>query len=164
MPSPADTTVDEDVKKAYNQRKRLTRDQQRALFDNDSQFGDTSDVTSPFVQTHKRPYTVFYEADVGETRSRSAHRNRANKQLYMRLEIDAEFRSQLNELLGYDVMQHMKTGKRNLKNPSPDLVWHHPVDNRRGVELIFKKDHQSPDMQKYLHYMPHGAGGYAVNF
>ena len=91
-----------------------------------------SDLNSVDIGNGKQ-YSVMYEASVGKGKSRSAHRNAANKQFYNRMKKDSEFRKNVDDYFGYDVMEHMKSGKRNLKNPSSDWVWHHSADNPDAI-------------------------------
>ena len=109
-----------------------------------------------------RPYTVQYEANTGQGASRSAHRNAANRQLYNEMKSNPTLRAELNSRFGYDVMNHMESGRGALRNPSPDWVWHHPPGRPGVVELIPKVQHQLPSLQPILHPGPNGEGGFGL--
>jgi RHS repeat-associated protein len=93
--------------------------------------------------------------------SRSAHRTSANKALSAELSTDTNFASDMNNLLGKDVLQHMLSGKSALKNP-PGTHWHHPKDNPNVMQLLRKDVHQDKSLQNYLH--EDGTGGFADHF
>ncbi|MFT7878974.1 MAG: RHS repeat-associated core domain-containing protein [Sulfurimonas sp.] len=102
-------------------------------------------------------YEVITEAAITGT-TRSAHRNSANRALSKELESDSNFAQGMNDLLGTDVLDHMKSGKSALKNPL-GTVWHHPKDKSNRMQLLRKKVHTDPELQDVLH--GGGTGGYA---
>ncbi|KJZ13314.1 hypothetical protein TW85_13945 [Marinomonas sp. S3726] len=67
----------------------------------------------------------------------------------------------MNELLGKDVLQHMKSGKSGLKNP-PRTEWHHPKGNSGSMQLLRKEVHRDKNLQNDLH--KDGTGGFADHF
>lgn len=97
------------------------------------------------------------EAEISGT-SRSQHRRTANKDLLKQLEEDPKLASRLNNELGADVIEHMKSGKKELRNP-PGTEWHHPKDSASKMELLEKQVHRDPQYQEALH--GGGTGGYA---
>ncbi len=109
-----------------------------------------------------KQYSTLYEASTGNGASRSAHRNAANKEFYNKMAKNTQFKNAINDFFGYDVMEHMKSGKSALKNPSKDWVWHHPADKPGVVKLIPKNQHQSPLLQDILHPGPNGQGGFGL--
>ncbi len=67
-------------------------------------------------------------------------------------------RQGMNQLLGKDVLRHMKSGKSGLKNP-PGTEWHHPKENPGYMQLLKKEVHRDKGLQNILHR--DGTGGYA---
>lgn len=106
----------------------------------------------------------MYEANTGSGKSRSAHRNTANKQFYNQMKNSSEFKGSVDDYFGYDVMEHMKTGKGSLKNPSSEWVWHHSAENPNVIQLIPKNQHQSSALQSILHPGPKGEGGFGLYY
>lgn len=104
----------------------------------------------------------MYEASTGTGKSRSAHRNAANTVFYNQMANDSDFKEAMDNYYGYDVMDHMKSGKSSLKNPSKDWAWHHPADNPDSVQLIPKEQHQSSQLQSTLHPGEGGKGGFGL--
>jgi hypothetical protein len=100
-------------------------------------------------------YEALFEAPI-TGQSRSTHRRSANRYLETQLANDSELADMLNQQLGENVLDHMRSGKK-LLNP-PDTVWHHPFDNPGSVQLLRKSVHESPSLQPVLH--PVGIGGY----
>ena len=118
-----------------------------------------------YKNNSKTPYNIVYEADVGNGGSRSAHRNAANRQFYNEMINNPNFRDEMNEYFGYDVVEYMESGSgRNLINPSRAYVWHHPVDNRNAVQLISARDHTNPEYQPFIHPGRFGRGGFAIHY
>ena len=105
-------------------------------------------------------YEVLTEVPISGT-SRSAHRNSANKAFVNVIENDSSFAIGMNNLLGKDVLQHMKSGKSGLKNP-PDTEWHHPKSDPGLIQLLRKEVHRDKNLQNVLH--EGGTGGFAEHF
>lgn len=106
----------------------------------------------------------MYEASPGKGKTRSAHRNAANREFYNQMANDSQLKKAMDDYFGYDVMEYMKSGKSGLKNPSPDWVWHHPADNPNAIQLIPKIQHQAPILQPILHPGENGKGGFGLLF
>ena len=106
----------------------------------------------------------MYEVNTGSGKSRSAHRNTANKQFYNQMKNSSEFKGSVDDYFGYDVMEHMKTGKGSLKKPSSEWVWHHSAENPNVIQLIPKNQHQSSALQSILHPGPKGEGGFGLYY
>ncbi len=121
----------------------------------------TSDSITPDI-IGTDPYDYVYESSVGNGRSRGAHRNAANRSFYDELMNNARFRNEMNDYFGYDVAEYMSSGRRTLRNPSSDYVWHHPVDNSNVVRLVSRNDHVNPELQSVLH--PRRVGGYHLYY
>ena len=112
-----------------------------------------------------KQYSVMYEASVGKGKSRSAHRNAANKEFYNQMASDPDFKKAMDDYFGYDVMEYMKSGKSGLKNPSTEWVWHHPAKKgKRVVQLIPEKQHKAEVLQPVLHPLANGGGGFKLNY
>ena len=71
-----------------------------------------------------------------------------------------------DKMLGYDVLDYMSSGgtrsPSHYLNPSPDLQWHHPVDNSNVIQLVEKSQHMSSLFQDVMH--PNNIGGYSTYF
>ena len=106
----------------------------------------------------------MYEANTGSGKSRSAHRNAANKQFYNQMKNNSEFKTMMDDYFGYDVMEYMSSGKSSLKNPSSDWVWHHSAENPNAIQLIPKNQHQASVLQPILHTGPNGEGGFGLYY
>ena len=109
-----------------------------------------------------KKYTTLYEASAGSGVTRGAHRNAANREFYNKMKNDSSFKAKMDKKFGYDVMEHMNSGKGSLKNPSRDWVWHHPADKKGVLELMPKSQHQNPALQDILHPGPNGKGGFGL--
>ena len=111
-----------------------------------------------------KQYSVMYEASPGKGKTRSAHRNAANREFYNQMADDSQFKEAMDNYFGYDVMEYMKSGKSCLKNPSPDWIWHHPANNSGVIQLIPKNQHQWSILQPVLHPGKNGKGGFGLFF
>lgn len=67
----------------------------------------------------------------------------------------------MDDLLGIDVLKHMKSGKSGLKNP-PGTEWHHPKGNSETMLLLRREVHRDKGLQNILH--KDGTGGFADHF
>jgi hypothetical protein len=95
--------------------------------------------------------------------SRGQHRYSGLKDLEQQLENNPALRQKLNEKLGTDVLQHMRSGKSGLKNP-PGTELHHPVDKPKILKVLQKEIHRDPELQKLLHPLPNRGGGMSANY
>ena len=126
--------------------------------------GDTPKAGDATDLGNGKQYSVMYEAKIGKGRSRSAHRNAANREFYNQMANDLQFKRAIDDYFGYDVMKYMKSGKSGLKNPSPDWIWHHSAYNSNAIQLIPKFQHQTPILQPILHPGRHNKGGYGLYY
>jgi RHS repeat-associated protein len=101
-------------------------------------------------------YEALFECPIAGM-SRAAHRASANRSLANQLANDPDLAKMLNQSLGADVLNHMKSGKGALLNP-PGAVWHHPFNNPNAIQLLTKPEHIAPALQPILH--PGGIGGF----
>jgi hypothetical protein len=90
--------------------------------------------------------------------TRAAHRAAANRDFAHKLGHDPDFRHRMNQHFGQDVLAHMKSGKRALKNP-PGAEWHHPIHDPHSLHLLHRHVHRDPNLQHILHPGPHRSGG-----
>lgn len=67
----------------------------------------------------------------------------------------------MNDLLGTDVLKHMKSGTSGLKKP-PGTEWHHPKNSADSMQLLRKEVHRDKSLQDVLH--TDGTGGFADYF
>ena len=138
-------------------------------YKNNENYGNTSGSTefnggSNSDIGNGKQYSVMYEASPGKGKTRSAHRNAANREFYNQMANNAQFKNAMDDYFGYDVMEYMESGKSGLKNPSPDWVWHHPADNPNAIQLIPKNQHQASILQAILHPGKNGKGGFGLLF
>lgn len=106
-------------------------------------------------------FEVLSEQGISGT-TRSAHRAAANRGLLQQLELDAQLNRQLSEILGVpDVVAHMRSGRRALRNPL-GTEWHHPIDNSNVMILLRRHVHRHPDLQDILHLG--NIGGFGAHY
>lgn len=109
----------------------------------------------------QRKYVVICEASIGKPASRATERRRGNKMLYELLKSDPQYRKDIEQVFGYDLLDVLEKRKPSFRNPSPDWVWHHPEDRLDIIELMPYRQHIDPVRRPYVH--PNRKGGYALN-
>ncbi len=104
-------------------------------------------------------YETIFEAPITGT-TRGAHRASANRFLANQMGNDAGLAGMMNQELGTNVLQHMRSGK-SLLNP-PGTVWHHPIETPNVMRLLRVGEHTNPALQPVLHPGPNGIGGFGT--
>jgi hypothetical protein len=82
------------------------------------------------------------KADLSKTKakSRSGHRNAANKQMNERMTKDPKFRKKMEEEYGEDVYDRTSTSGKGRRNPK-DTEWHHDTEDPSTMTLENKASH-----------------------
>ena len=100
-----------------------------------------------------------FEADLSlsNAKSRSGHRNAANKQLHEAMERDPKLRAAIQKKFGSDAFDRTSTSGKGRRNPR-DAEWHHDSKNPNAMHLMSKSAHKK-------HHQTFGSvGGYAMHW
>lgn len=127
----------QEVHKASDEANFLKREQARRL----------ADAREKAKDVH--PHEPYFRVE-GLTGGTSNHRRTANEKLATELRTNSDNREAMRDRFGKDVLDHMESGKGQLKNP-PECEWHHPKDSPSTVILLRKEVHRAPENREILH-------------
>jgi RHS repeat-associated protein len=111
-----------------------------------------------------RRYQVLREERIQGTKE-AQHKRSANKGLVEAMKNNPRLEAELGKALGVDkIIGYMKPGKGRLRNPPGETDWHHPLGNPDVVQLLTRKIHKDKKLQKVLHPLENGRGGYETYY